>query len=156
MSLSRQFRTDADLETKGIVLDYGDARIRAARAGGANKKFLKTFERRTKPHRRAIAADAFDRERSNQILMEVYADAVVLNWETRVGDKFLRGIDPNDAERLDEPVELAADGSNLLPYSKENVLKVFRNLPDLFTDVVQQTQNGSLFQEEVDEALAGN
>jgi len=153
MSLKRQFKTDSSLESKGIVIDYGDARIRIARAGGANKKFARILDIKTKPFRRAIAAGSFDNDRSNTILMEVYADTVVLDWETNVGNdadpKWQKGIDPEDAG-------VESEKGKLLPVNKDNVMKVFRNLPDLFFDIQQQAQAGALFRAELDESAAKN
>lgn len=153
MSLAKQFKTDDGLEKKGIVIDYGDARIRIARAGGANKAFSKSLDRRTKPFRRAIAAGSFDNEHSNDILKEVYAECVVLDWETNVGTDdageitWAQGIAPEDA---------GLPEGDLLPVNHANILKVFRHLPDLFQDLVSQAQSGALFRAEIDDAVAGN
>lgn len=151
MGLQEQFATDVSLETEGIVVDYGNDRIRIARAGGANKKFAKLLERKTKPFRRAIAVGAFDNERSMSIMREVYAEAVVLDWEVNKGTdtipKWEKGIDPKDA---------GTAGDKLLPVTPENIKKVFINLPDLFSDLQQQAQAGALYRQEINEGSAGN
>jgi len=151
MGLKNQFATDVGLETKGIYIDYGNDRILIARAGGGNKKFARLLETKTKPFRRAIAVGAFDGDRSLAILREVYAEAVVLGWEvnkgTDVEPKWEKGIDPADA---------GLTGEKLLPVNRENVLKVFANLPDLFLDLQQQAQAGALFRAEMSDASAGN
>ncbi len=154
MGLKNQFASDKTLESKGIIIDYGDARIRIARAGGANKKFAKALDRKTKPFRRAIQAGVLDNDRSNKLLMEVYAKTVVLDWETNTGTDsdpvWTNGIDPEDAGV--DPVE----EGGLIQVNEENILKVFLNLPDLFFDLQQQAQAGTLFRAELDEAAAGN
>lgn len=151
MSLAKQFATDESLETKGIVLDYGDDRITIARAGGANKKFSRLLERKTKPIRRALMVGGIDNDRSNAILREVYAEAVILKWEVNTGTittpKWEPGIRPEDA---------GVDGKDLLPVNKENILKVLVNLPDLFFDIQQQAAAGALFRTEINEVSAGN
>lgn len=151
MGLKDQFATDVGLEQKGIYIDYGDDRILIARAGGANKKFARLLEAKTKPFRRAIAVGVFDGERSMTILKEVYAEAVILGWEVNKGTaaepKWQKGIDPKDA---------GMTGEKLLPVNKENILKVFANLPDLFFDLQQQAQAGALFRQELNDASAGN
>lgn len=151
MGLQEQFATDVSLETEGIVIDYGNDRIRIARAGGANKKFAKLLERRTKPFRRAIAVGAFSNDRSMDIMREVYAHAVVLDWEVNKGTetvpKWEKGIDPKDA---------GTTGKNLLPVTPENIKKVFINLPDLFIDLQQQAQAGALYREEMNKDASGN
>lgn len=147
MGLRKLFKTDKRHETEGVVLDYGETRIRVARAGGANKPYLKALDRATKPFRRAIATGAFSDERATGILREVYAKTIVLNWETKRGGEWLVGIDPED---------LGVEGAELQPVTQENVVKVFENLPDLFTDVRQQAESMALFRTELDEAAAGN
>jgi len=151
MGLQEQFATDVSLETQGIFIDYGNDRVKIARAGGGNKKFAKLLERKTKPFRRAIAVGAFSAERSLSILREVYAETVVLDWEVNRGtetvQKWVKGIVPKDA---------GMTGKNLLPVTPENVMKVFVNLPDLFIDLQQQAQAGALFRTEINEADSGN
>ncbi len=147
MGLRKLFKTDKRFETEGIVLDYGEARIRIARAGGANKRYIKALDKATKPFRRAIATGAFSDERATAILREVYAKTIVLNWEVKRGEQWLVGIDPED---------LGMDGAELQPVTPENIQQVFENLPDLFTDVRQQAESMTLFRSEIDEAAAGN
>lgn len=153
MPLSKTFKTDEKHETQGVILDYGDTRIRIARAGGANKEFAKKLDHKTKPYRRAIQSGALDIERAGDILKEVYAETVVLDWQTKqgVGENgnftFTRGIDP---------IDLGKPSGDLLPPTPENIVAVFKNLPDLFLDIQQQAQSTALFRAELDEAAAGN
>lgn len=142
MSMYGQFQTDTSLETQGLIIDYGSFRVTIARAGGANKRFSKTLESKTKPFKRAIQTDTMDNERGLEILREVYAEAIVLNWETKKDNTFVQGIE-------------AQDGS-LLPFSKENVVATFKNLPDLFTDIQQQAEKSALFRKLLQEQDSKN
>jgi hypothetical protein len=138
-----QFKTDGDLEAAGIVLDYGLFRVTVGRAGGSNKRFERVLEAKTKPFRRAIQTDTMDNKRGAEILREVYAEAVVLNWEVKQEDgSWAQGIE-------------AEDGS-LLPFSKDNVLATFNALPDLFADIQEQAGKVALFRAAVREAEGGN
>jgi len=112
MALKKQFATDTDLETQGIIIDYGDVRVRIARAGGSNKRFTRILDQKTRPLRRAIAAGSLDEERGRAILAQAYAEAVVLSWETRVDGEWRTGIDPSD---------VGENGDELLPDTPENV-----------------------------------
>ena len=154
MSLKSQFATNKSMEVSGIELDYGNDRIRMARAGGANKKFARMLELKTKPFRRAIQAGAMDNDRSIAILAEVYAHTVILGWQVNKGTwdnpKWEAGIDPSDAGDAGEK------GTKLLPVTPENIMKVLRYLPDMFIDLQQQAQSGALYREELNEASAGN
>jgi hypothetical protein len=44
----------------------------------------------------------------------------------------------------------------VLPFSYENCLKVFNDLPDLFKDIQEQAQRSALFRAELLERDAGN
>jgi len=147
MALKRQFATDTDLETQGIVIDYGDVRVRIARAGGSNRRFTRVLDQKTRPLRRAIAAGSLDEERGRTILAQAYAEAVVLSWETRVDGEWRTGIDPAD---------VGESGDELLPDTPENRQRVFEYLPDFFADLQQQAQSSALFRAEINEELAGN
>lgn len=151
MGLSKQFATDMSLETKGIVIDYGTDRITIARAGGANKKYERLLEAKTKHLRRALVVGAVGNEQSMAILHEVFAETIVLGWEVNTGTatkpKWEKGIDPKDAGEI---------GDNLLPVNADNIKKVFIHLPDLFLDIQEQARAGALYRQEINEAQAGN
>lgn len=135
MKLYDQFKTNEKLEQEGILVDYGSFRVRIARAGGSNKKFQKIAEAKLKPYRRALQTETMDNERSMEILREVYAEAVVLAWETKVDDKWKSGIEGSDGE--------------IMPFNTGNVLKTFNALPDLFTDIKDQADRAALFRENI-------
>jgi hypothetical protein len=136
------FKTEPMLETEGVVIDYGSFRVTIARAGGMNKRFAKTLEAKTKPVRRAIQTETLDAERGLDILREVYAEAVILRWETKKADTFVIGIESPDGD--------------ILPFTKENVIQTFRNLPDLFTDIQDQAGKTAIFRQDEKEKAAGN
>lgn len=131
MKMYEAFQTDAELETAGVWIDYGDFKICLARAGGANKKFVKLMEQRTRPHRRAIETETFDNDRATLLLQDVYADSVIMAWETKVDDKMVPGIEGPDGK--------------LLPVTKVNMLATFKALPDLFKDLQEQAAKNALF-----------
>ncbi len=133
-SIYRKFKTDSTVETEGVVLDYGDGvRIRVARAGGANKAYLKAIERLSRKYRRQIQLDVLDEETARRLLREIYAETVVLGWE---------GV----TDEAGEP----------MPFTRENCVKLLTDLPDLFADVQAQAANAALFKAEIDEADAKN
>lgn len=133
MSLYSQFKTDAKLETTGIVLDYGDFKVTVARAGGANKKFARLLNAKTKAYKRAIQTDTMDEEVGAKIIREVYAETVILNWETKVDGKFKQGIEAQDGK--------------ILPINAKNIIETFENVPEVFSDIQQQASSFALFRE---------
>jgi hypothetical protein len=130
MSLFAQFKTNEDLEKKGVLLDYGktadgkDICIRVARAGGSNKAFDKRMESLTKPIRRQLQNETVDPAVLDTILRKVWAETVVLGWENVQGE----------------------DGKDI-PFTVDNCVKLFTDLPELFADVQEQTRKSSLFRQ---------
>jgi hypothetical protein len=139
MSLYKLFKTNENLETDGIWIEYGTTaagkaiRIKVARAGGHNSRFAKALEKATRPHRKALQVGSLDNATADRLFREVFADTVVLGWENVEGP----------------------DGQEL-PFSRENVLKLFSDLPDLFNDLREQANNAALYREELREADLGN
>jgi hypothetical protein len=128
MSLYQKFETDRSLEKTGITLDYGlnsknePIEIRIARAGGANDAYLKRLEAKAKPVRRQIQHETIERAQLDQIVKEVYAETVVLGWN---------GVEDRDG--------------NPMEFTKDNVLKLFNDLPDLYLDIQEQATSSAAF-----------
>lgn len=139
MSLYKQFKTDKNVEKEGIVLNYGknskgaDIEIRIARAGGANVQYAKLLEAKTKPYRRQIQNETLDNDVAEKITKEVYAKAVVLGWS---------GVEDENGKELE--------------FSFENCMKLFDDLPDLWTDIQQQSTKAALFRADILEQDAKN
>ncbi len=147
MGIYQSFKTDADLEQRGVILDFGDYRVRIARAGGANLRFARVFEAKTKPFRRAIQNETLSEDKAKEIAYESYAEAIVLGWDTPV--------DNGDGTVRYEPYILDDEG-NQIPYSKENVIKTFKEVPDFFLTMQAEAQRVSNFRREAQEDEAKN
>jgi hypothetical protein len=133
-SIYDKFGTDADVESKGIVIDYGDGvRIRVARAGGSNKAYLRAIEKLSRKYRQQIQLDIISGDESAELFREIYADTIVLGWE---------GV-------------TAKDGTPI-PFSKTACVKLFEDLPDLFDDIFRQARRMDLFRSFVAETDAKN
>jgi len=143
MSMYDTFSTDKQSETEGVWVDYGQFRVRLARAGGANKNYQKQLERISRPYRRAIATDSLDPQVASGILKKTYAKAVITGWEVMRDDEFVSGIDQPD---IDEPA----------PFNEENVLKALTDLDDLFLDLQSQASGIALYRAGLREDAAGN
>lgn len=141
MSIYKTFQTSKDMERDGIWLDYGlldedvtkPIRIKVARSGGSNQNFAKALETKTKPHRRSIQTETIDTKIVEKLLMETFVDSVILDW-TNVSDK---------------------DG-NVLPFTRENVILVMTDLPDLFADIREQSAKAVLYRQEILDVDAKN
>jgi len=139
MSLYKQFKTDTKLEKEGILLQYGTNSkgqpicIRVARAGAGNDQYVKRMEAKVKPHRRLIQNETIERAVLLSIIREVFAETVVLGWE---------GVEDENGKPLS--------------FSKDNAIKLFTDLPDLFEDIQEQAQKAALFRADIREADAKN
>lgn len=133
-SIYDKFATDKKLEQEGIVLDYGDGlELRIARAGGSNVKFEKVVQLKMKKYDRLVKNDLLDPGQMREVMREVLAETVVLGW---------KGVTDRQG--------------NDIPFSKEACIQLFKDLPDLFDDVLEQSRKANLFKESILEEEAGN
>jgi hypothetical protein len=138
-ALFKQFKMDTDVEKTGIVLEFGEnadgtqSTIRIARAGGANNAYSKRLEAKLKPYRRQIQTETMDRKLLESIVREVFAETCVLGWE-HVQD---------------------ADGTDIA-YTRENVVKLLTDLPELYAYLQEQANTLALYRAEINEAVSGN
>jgi hypothetical protein len=132
MGLYDTFGTDANLEAgQGITLEYPDCSITIHRAGGANKKYAQAISNKMKPYARKVQLGTMEEALAYRLLVEAYAEAIVIGWE---------GVTGKDGKPL--------------PFTKENCITLFMDLPDLFADVRGQAENAAAFkvvQEEEDQ-----
>lgn len=147
MGMYDNFSTDKQLEVEGVWTNYGDFRVKIAHTGGANKQYLTQGEMRMKPYRRAIDSGNFPRERMESLLFELYADTIIKDWETNVGEpgeeKWERGIEN-------------PDGGELLPVNRDNILLTLRNLPALFYDIKEVADSIAAYRQMDLRAESGN
>jgi hypothetical protein len=131
-SLYSQFKTDKNIEQEGVILEYGKTddgkiiAIRIARAGGGNLRYTKLLEAAIKPYRRQLQNETMDNNIAETITQRVYAQSVVLGWEN-----------VEDAEG--KPME----------FNVENCIKLFKDLPDLWSDIQSQANRAALFRQDI-------
>lgn len=151
----KSFTTDANLETKGVTIEYGPFRVTGARAGGGNKKFSKSLERKLKPYRRQLQTETMDETVADRILQEAFIEGVLRNWEVDLNygkkDDKDQALDPDWQQGIHDPDTFA-----VVPLSMESYLKAFKAKPDLFADLRTEFAKASLFRQEEAEADAKN
>lgn len=129
-----KFGTDKNLERTGIVLDYGDGlEIRIARAGGSNTRFEKATQQKMRKYSQQLKHDLLEPDQMREVMREVLAETVVLGWE---------GVTDRQGKALE--------------FTVPNCVQLFKDLPDLFDDVLEQSRKASLFKQQVLEDEAGN
>lgn len=123
------FKTIDDLETKkGIVLDFGEFSFTILRAGLKNKKFTQALTKHSRKHQKKIQKGLLTKEQDREILVNVYADAIVVDW---------KGIKDDSGKNL--------------PFNRENCVKLLEDLPDLFEMIHEEANNMTNFQKETEE-----
>lgn len=133
MGIYEAFSTDSEVERTGVWLNYGGARFKVARAGGANKKFIRRQESFVRKFRKQIEMEILGEDEATLELINIWADTVFLNWE---------GITDRDGK--------------LLSFNRENVVKVMRDLPDLFKTIRDDSMRMVIFKSTIDEDAAEN
>jgi hypothetical protein len=143
----RAFKTDKELEKEGIYLDYGAFRVKVGRAGGSNKRYLSTLEKKLRPHRRALQTETIADETAQDLVMDSFIDGAILGWEVKVkdGDKDVWKVGIHDP-----------DTGEVIQPSREVYVKVLKALPDLFMDMREQASKTALFLQDLREAEGGN
>lgn len=147
MSLRKTFRTDRTAEIEGVDVEVAinehnekPISIRIARMSSSNKRYTKELNRVTKPHMSAIQNDAMDNDLARKMLQKVFVDTILLGW-TNLPKSELTG---NEAD------------TDLLPFTPENALALFAELPDLYDDWEGRAQKAAAFREQEREVNAGN
>lgn len=139
------YRTSSTLETKGILLEEPDFRIRIARAGGKNVKFKQVTEREMRPLRRAIQLGQVSEELSQQKMAKILAEAVILQWQSRD----LEGPENLDeAEWLDGIID--PDTLELVEDTVENRTRALTAAPELANYIFEQAKDTTLFREDLE------
>lgn len=144
MGLYDQNQTNTDLEKKGKWIDYGGYRIKVARAGGTNRKYLSELEAAMKPIRRAIDSGTVPQERQKAIMVDVFAKTIIMGWETWDDEKedWVSGIEQPDG--------------TIGKFTKELVIETLNALPSVLEDIQKDAMALQTFLEGAREEEAGN
>ena len=157
MGLYDSMKTSPRLEAEGIWLDIGETRIKLARAGGKNTKFIVAAEKIAREHKRAF--DLMTESQGRKLFSKLFAEMVVLDWLTQ-----------DDSGTLDEDggeVDTTFDGprykrgisgpsGEIVEFSPENVMKTFDDLPDLLRIVKETAEDPALFRQSLLKGIEGN
>lgn len=134
MSIRDSFGVDARTVKEGLWLLYGDGeKIKISMVSPHNVAFQTEMARVQKVHRRQIELETLDDKEGQAILRYVYAKTIVLDW---------KGLTDKSGKEM--------------VFSVENCVKLFEELPHLFTDIREQSQNLALFIEAQKAANAKN
>ena len=141
MSLSDHFKTDAELERKGVGIDLpanDDGSVPCiyiARAGRNNPDYQKVVDRIMKPFRRAAQVGALPQKKQDELTREAFAEAGIVGWKNVLLSD-VSGNDGKEGRTLDE---------GFADYSKDNAVKLLTRLPDLYTSLIELSVDRNTF-----------
>jgi hypothetical protein len=147
MGLRKNFKTDQTRENEGVEIPVDTNEhngqpilIRVSRMGKSNKRYAKALEEATRPHLTAIANETLDNELGNRLLREVFVDTILLGWSNLPKSEL-----SDDEKDTDD-----------LPFNRENALKLFEEMPDLYDDWEARAKKAANFREVARKANAKN
>jgi hypothetical protein len=138
MTLRKAFKTDRKVESAGIEVEFDDAIVTVARAGGSNKAYKKAVVKALRPYRASLEADTVDDERLTPTMIKVFVQHCVLGWKTLVGDVWVEGIE--------------AESGPPVPFTKEAAEKFLIEVPELYYHLQEKATSRRLFLEDLEEA----
>lgn len=159
MGLYQKMKTSPRLESEGIWLQIDDTRIRLARAGGKNTKFITAAEKIAREHKRAL--DLMGEEQGRKLFSRLYAEIIVLDWLTRAEDGDLDdgGLPfPENPGPEDTHWKRGISGPDgeLVEFTVENVMKTFDDIPDLLKMIKETAEDPALFRQDLLKGIEGN
>lgn len=134
-TLYSKFGTSKDAESgAGVDLDYGKmGKFRIHRAGGSNARYKNFAQAKMKPYNRQIQAGTMDDDVATKLMVEIFAKTVIVGWA---------GVKDRDGKDL--------------PFSVDNAIQLFTDLPDLFSDIRAAALDHQTFMAEEKEIAVKN
>lgn len=107
-------------------------KIRLVHSGESNVSYRDALRARLKPLNYRIQQDMVSDEEFESVQHKVFADKIVKEWQSKdENGNYVDGI--------------YGENFTIMPFSKENILEVFKNGPRLFKDIKKQTDNFATF-----------
>lgn len=121
------FKTDESLEKEGVVVDYGTAKFKISRMGGANSAKIKAAHtKHVKPFTGALRSGGLSEAKLREVDIKTFIDTCLISWE---------GV--KDEQEKD------------IPFSFENAVVLFTELPELFVDLGSRASSADTFKSDV-------
>lgn len=127
------FETNGKLEIDGVWFEYAFGSFKLAFVGGANQAFQREYAERMKPYAEAEARGLLDEKIRRKIQIDCYVEHVVRDWKQVIG----------------------RDGKDI-PFSKPVAVKLFTELPHLFSMIRSAATNFANYRRLYADAAVGN
>lgn len=140
------FETDDKLEAEGITVDYGQFWFKIARLDVPGTPFSAFMTEKMRPYTRAIQLGEMDNKIAEEILREGFARYVTLGWGSQLyGDGVMVGRPDPETK---EPARIE--------FTPDNVVDLYKQLPRIFQDLLEQSKDFTNFRKAKVEIDAGN
>ncbi len=139
MSLYSSFETDKDKEIDGVDFEYylnddgSVTTVKLARMGARNPRFLKAYEKYSRPYEAAIASKRITADQQMKININTFVETSLRGWD-------------NLHDRNGQPI----------PFNVENAIKVLTEVPEWFMDLQQKALEKTAYLVESAKADAKN
>jgi hypothetical protein len=141
--LFTMFGTDKNAEKTGVWINYGDVKFLVARAGGSNIEYAERLKAKIRPLRNQIERDTLPKAEDDRITAEVYAETVIKDVQVLTSEgSWERGLPTEDGK--------------VVPLTREGLVALLLELPDLFRDLRVQANDAVKFTKEQETADAKN
>jgi len=126
-NLDKFFKANSGLEQDGVDFDIGEGiSFKVRRFGPSNVKVKAAMATHYKPYAKQVELGTLPAEKSLEINAKVFVDTCLVSWE---------GV-------LDE-------AGKPLEFNKENALKLFKQLPDLFETLWKHANSFENYKEDL-------
>ena len=126
-NLHTLFKTNKELESQGIVLDFGGGlKFTVKRFGATNPKVKALMAKYYTPYTHAIQTGNLPPELESEISTKVFVESSMVSWEGVV-----------DAEGKE------------IPFTTENAIKLLIDLPELATKLLEYASDYKNYKESV-------
>lgn len=126
-NLDKLFKTNKELEREGVEFALDDKiSFMVRRFVGSNPRVKAAMANYYKPFARQIELGTLPSEKSDELAMRLFIDVCLVSW---------KGVEGEDGKPLE--------------FSKENALKLFQSLPELFGTLQAHANNFENYKEEL-------
>lgn len=127
-NLDKYYKTNKKAESEGMWFDIVENEIGflVKRFGGENAEPVKrAMAKYYTPHAKRIKDGTMSAEQESEIMTKVFVEACMIDW---------KGIEIDDKE---------------VPFSVDNALKFFKELPDLRADLFEYATTAATFKDQL-------
>ena len=144
MGVYDNYKTDLKIETEGVLIEEADYRYWVARAGKSNKAYIKAITKLNRKHERQINTGTMDEAVGDRIIRKAYAETIVKRWEIKVDGEWVEGF-----HRVDGSIAMG-------PVQVKDLIALFDEVPEIFTQLMEDAGNLAYYLIERTEADAKN